>query len=142
MTVKEYLSQAFVLRKLINAKESRIQDLRDRQQSLGGALSDVKVQTSIAQDPVGNVTAALLDLIAECRQDIERLLETQREIELTIKMVERSDLQLVLFERYVNLKRWEDIAADNNYSWDTVHRKHRAALVWIEKSVWNRTQHL
>lgn len=142
MTVKEYLSQAFVLRKLVRAKESRIQDLRERQVSLGGALSDVRVQTSIVQDTVGSTTAALLDLIAECRQDIEELIRTQREIELTIKMVGRNDLQLVLFERYVNLKNWEDIAADNNYSWDTVHRKHRAALAWIEKSVWNRTLHL
>ena len=140
MNVKEYLSQAFLLRKLINAKKSRIQDLRDRQQWLGAALSDVKVQTSIAQDPVGNVTAALLDLIAECQNDIEKLLEIQSDIEATIEKVERSDLRLVLYERYVNLKRWEDVASDNNYSWDTVHRKHRAALAWIEKSVWNRTQ--
>ena len=128
MTVKEYLSQAFVLRKLINAKESRIQDLRERQQSLGGALSDVKVQTSIAQDPVGETTALLLDLINECRRDIERLLSIQKEIEVAIERVERSDLRLVLYERYVNLKRWEDIAADLGYTTRRVWQLHGEAL--------------
>ena len=131
MTVKEFLSQAFMLHKLINAKEERIQNLRDRQLQLGGALSDVKVQTGPAQDPVGEITAVLLDLIDECRHDIDKLLKVQQEIAATIEKVERSDLRLILFERYINLKRWEDIAADNNYSWRTVHRKHGEALAQV-----------
>lgn len=135
MTVKEYLSQAFVLNKLINAKKSRIVNLRDKQYLLGGGLSDVKVQTSTAQDALGNATAEVLDLINECEKDIIRLLDIQKEIEATIEILNLSDLKLILFERYVNLKRWEDIAADNNYSWDTVHRKHRRALVILEKSI-------
>lgn len=128
MTVKEYLSQAFTLTKLISAKESRIQNLRDRQQQVSGTLSEVKVQTGTTGDPVGEITAALLDLINECRRDIEKLLAIQQEIAATIEKVERSDLRLILYERYINLKRWEDIAADNNYSWNTVHSKHRQAL--------------
>ena len=139
VTVKEYLSQAFVLRKLINAKESRIQDLRERQQSLGGALSDVKVQTSIAQDPLGEITALLLDLINECRRDIERLLSIQKEIEVVIEKVERSDLRLVLYERYVNLKRWEDIASDNGYSWNWVHTLHRRGLEAVKEGIETHT---
>ena len=135
MTVKEYLSQAFVLNKLINAKKSRIVNLRDKQYLLGGGLSDVKVQTSTAQDALGYATAEVLDLINECEKDIIRLLDIQKEIEATIEILNLSDLKLILFERYVNLKRWEDIAADNNYSWDTVHRKHRRALVILEKSI-------
>ena len=135
MTVKEYLSQAFVLNKLIKAKRSRIEDLRNKQYLLGGGLSDVKVQTSIAQDRVGDVIAELLDLIAECEKDIMRLLDIQKEIEATIETLTRSDLKLILYERYVNLKRWEDIAADNNYSWGAIHNKHRAGLLELEKNV-------
>ena len=80
------------------------------------------------QDPFGDVTSALLDLIDECQKDIVRFIEIQKKMEEVINSVEGNDLQLVLFERYVNQKRWEDIASDNNYGWDTVHRKHRLAL--------------
>ena len=139
MTVREYLSQASLLGRMINAKKSRIENLREKQYFLGGGVFDVKVQTSIAQDFVGDATADVLDLIDECQRDILRLLSIQRDIEETIETLERTDLRLILFERYVNLKCWEDIAADNNYSWNTVHTKHRTAIAALEKSEWNRT---
>ena len=122
----------FTLQKLIIAKEQRIQDLLTQQESLGGGLSEVKVQTSLPLDMVGTVTAMLLDLINERNGDIAGMLVVQREIEAMIEKVERVDLKLVLIERYINLKRWEDIAAHNNFSWNTVHRKHREALEKVQ----------
>ena len=36
-------------------------------------------------------------------------------------------------ERYINLKRWEEIAADNNYTWNyLVYRLHPKALEKIK----------
>ena len=128
MTVKQYLQQAFILQKLINAKKSRIQDLRDMQFFIRAAAPGIKVQNSAKADPTGDTAALLLDLISECRHDIKRLLNIQREIEIVVNSVNRPDHRLILYERYINLKHWEDIAADNNYGWDTVHRKHREAL--------------
>jgi len=138
MTAKEYLSQAFTLHKLITAKKTRIQNLRDMQHRLGGAISAAKVQTSRKPDPLGDITAQLLDSIAECQQDITQLLDIQREIEKVIDCMEREDYRLILYERYINLKRWEDIAADNNFGWDTVHRKHREALEKIPRFMLGR----
>ena len=131
MTAKEYLSQAFTLRRIIKAKESRIQDLRDRQQQVSSVLTGIKIRSG-ARDKAAEVTASMLDLINECQNDIERLLCLQSEMESVINKVERSDLRLILYERYVNLKRWEDVAADNGFSWNTVHRKHSEALKKVD----------
>ena len=133
MTVKEYLSQAFMLNRLINAKKARIQDLRDMQQWVGGTLSDMKVKTSKKTDKMAELTVNLLDLISDCTVDIRRLLAIQQEIEDLISAIAPSDCSLILYERYINLKHWEDIAYDNNYGWDAVHRRHREGLLLISR---------
>jgi hypothetical protein len=131
LTIKEYLSQAFKLDKHIKAKESRIRDLRDMQTRVSG-YSEVRVQTS-PTDTMAKLTAELVDLINECQQDIMRLLDIQREIAGIISTVKCDDHRLILYERYVNLKRWEDIAADNGYTWKWVHVLHNRGLAAVKE---------
>ena len=38
----------------------------------------------------------------------------------------------LLFERYVRLRKWEEICVLLNYSWQGVHKVHRRALVIVE----------
>lgn len=38
----------------------------------------------------------------------------------------------LLFERYVKLRKWEEICVLLNYSWQGVHKVHRRALVIVE----------
>jgi len=128
MTAKEYLQQAFILDKLIKAKKSHIQYLRDIQEWVGGTLQEVKVQTSLKKDPVGDVTDDLLDCIEECRQEITRLLDIQRELKGLIEQVPKDSVRFILYERYINFKKWEDIAEIVNYSVVHVHRLHRQGL--------------
>ena len=135
MTVKEYLKQAFILNKIIKAKQSRIQDLRETQSSVRTPNLGVRVQTSRKADPIGDITAVIIDLINECQKDIARLLDLQREIESLINRVERQDYRLILYERYVNLKRWEDIAWDNNYSLRMVHKLHGFGLNLLKECI-------
>jgi len=134
MTAKEYLQQAFTIRRLIKAKESRIQELRDMTERVGQSLSGdgVRVQTSPRRDPMGDLIATLVDLERECLDDYARLLALQSEIENAINSVERHEYRLVLYERYINLKRWDDIAEDNNYGYRHVYRLHDEALAVIE----------
>ena len=137
MSIKEYLKQAFTIDKLIRAKEKRIQDLRDRQESLGSSMSIVNVQTTFDKDRATDITVDLLDLIAECEVDIKKLLDIQREIKRLIDTVKRDDLRLILYERYINLKKWDNIAGDNDYSERWVHKLHGQAL----KSIKIKTVH-
>ena len=129
MTAKEYFKQAFTIHRLIKAKESRIQDLRDMLEHVGGMGQQIKVQSSPKSDPMAELVATLVDLIVECQMDYARLLTIQREIQQEIERVERADLRLILFERYVNLKTWEDIAISIGYTVRHVTRLHGQALI-------------
>jgi len=38
----------------------------------------------------------------------------------------------VLFERYINLRKWEEICVVLHYSWNGIHKVHRRALVMVD----------
>jgi len=98
----------------------------------GRIISGTRVQSSPKKDSMGDLIATLLDLIASYEADCHKLLAIQEEIAATIKTVSREDYRLILFERYVNLKRWEDISADNDYSEKHAYKLHNAALKMIK----------
>ena len=46
----------------------------------------------------------------------------------------------ILYERYINLRRWEDICVLVHLSWRQTHRLHRKGLQMVEKRALNGTQ--
>ena len=81
---------------------------------------------------MGDITEKLLDLEECCRKDIARIAKIQKEIESYIEAIPTIEHRLILYERYVNLKRWEDIAEDNHYSIKWVHVLHNRGLKMID----------
>lgn len=133
MNAKEYLSQTFTLYGLVRAKETRIQQLNDMRESVAGGLqTNARVQTNTKVDFIGDFTANILDAEEELRQDIAELFLKQQEIEKVIKEVKNPYSKLILFDRYVNLKNWENISADNHYSLKWVHVLHNRGLKEVE----------
>jgi len=129
MIIKEYLSQAFLLDKLITARQTQISELRDMRDSVGYTIRDVKVQSSpLVRDKMADLTVRMLDMIAEYEADISKLLDIKVEVRRLISNIENPTHRLIMEERYINLKRWEDIAEDNNYSWQWLHKIHKKAL--------------
>ena len=134
MDVKEYLSQTFTLNCFIESKKSRIQRLRDMCEVVtGGIQPNRKVQTNLKRDPVGELTAKILEAEETCLEEIIRLMSLQHEIEMLIESVPHPDYRLILQERYVNLKSWDDIVENTSYSTKWVHVLHRRGLDAIEK---------
>ena len=41
----------------------------------------------------------------------------------------------VLYQRYVNLRKWEEICVILNYSWNGIHKAHRRALAIVEDKI-------
>lgn len=132
MSTKEYLLQAFILKNLIKAKRSRIQELRDRQTWVGAMLSEVNVKSSPKHDRMGDLLATILDLEEECLKDVVRLQDIEIEIKNLIEAINNADCRLILYERYINLKRWATVAIDAGYSERQVHNLHEQGLRLIE----------
>ena len=139
-TSKDYLSQAFTIDRLLKARRSQILELEERRLAIGSmVISDDKVQTSVDASKFNHLSDLYIDLIAEYTANEQRLLELKREISDVIDALRNPVHRLIMFERYVNLKRWERIAADNNYSYDyLVNTLHRKAL----REVKNMLEHV
>jgi len=132
--MKEFLSQAFTLQRLIKAKETHIQQLHSMRENVSrGLQTETKIQTSRKQDPIGELAVKILDSEKECRLQIAEMIRIQNEIKSTVENVKKAEYRLILYERYVNLKNWDNIAEDNHYSVKWVHVLHKRSLEFLEK---------
>lgn len=125
--LKQKLRSAFVLQKQIEAEYVELQNLRDN-------ASRITPQYSLAPGGGGNgqrienAMAKIVDMGNILQSDIERLMVALGEIRQLVALVDDPVLKLVLHKRYLCYQKWEQIAADLNYSWQWLHKMHGRAL--------------
>jgi len=115
LTVKEYLKQAFTINKLIKARESQIADIRDKLSYISPIPQVDRVQSSPMPDKMAELVAELADAKSAYCDDVKRLSDMKAEIKQVIDKIDDPVHYLIMFERYVNLKRWDDIATYISY---------------------------
>lgn len=127
ITPKEYLMQASRIDRRINIKIDQIASLK--------ALSE-KATSTFSNMPKGsrnihskeNIITKILDLELELEQDIIEFLDIKRDIFIRIKAIGNADLEMVLEERYLCLKSWDDIAKVMKCGVDNLYKLHHKAL--------------
>ena len=82
-----------------------------------------------------NVIAKILDHESEINADIEKLVDTKREIVEALQRVPVIEHKTLLELRYICGKTWEDIAAEMMYSVRNIHRLHSDALYEFGKII-------
>ena len=132
-TAKEYLSQLYRLDNLINIKQLELESLKSISTSISVNSDSERVQTSIKQDKIGDIVAKIIDLNNEINSDIDKLVDSKKEIMNLIDKVSCDDLRYILYLRYFHFKTWEKIAVDMNYSYQWVHKLHSRALREVDK---------
>lgn len=70
----------------------------------------------------------IIDLETEINAEIDKLVEKRKEIEGIIRMVEDSTLRTLLEYRYINGKKWEEIALMMGYDYRYILKIHGKAL--------------
>lgn len=140
MTAKQYLRQVRRLDNLINAKLEQAEELRGTVMRITQNLDAVKVEKRSFNDKTGTLIAKIVDLEKEINKDIDKLIDLKAEIVSKIDKIENQDYRLILTLRYLNFKKWEQIAVEMGYSYQWVHRLHGRALIEFEKV--DRSLHL
>ena len=134
MSIKEYLKQyrkeAVDINKSIKAIEERIQTLRAMQERVSSNISIVNVQKTPNNDRIADISMKILDLENKSLLKIEKLLDLQEEkgIEILIDTIDKELLKTIMYERYINLKKWKDVAKGVNYSESYVKELHGEIL--------------
>ncbi len=133
MTAKEYLNQAWNIDQRINGKLTQASRLRDMTTHITQVLSDMPKNASHDNHKMEEAVTRLMDTETEIDESIDRLVDLKIEIMNAIWQVEDVGCRLLLEQRYINFKSWEDIARDMNVSVRWVHKLHAKGLELIEK---------
>lgn len=125
--LKKKLRSAWVLQKQLECNYVELQNLRDNAGRITPAYSLAPGGGGTGQR-IENAMVKLADLETENSLDIEKLVEALAEIRQLITLVDDPVLRLILHKRYLCYQKWEQIAADLNYSWQWIHKMHGRAL--------------
>lgn len=134
MTAKEYLSQYRYINININNKIAQQERLRELATCVSPS-SDGCGHNSGVSDKVGSLCAKIADLDAEINAEIDKLVDMQKDIMQTISRINDERLRVILTERYIGCKTFEQIADDIHYSYMQTFRLHGQALVAVQNVI-------
>ena len=128
MTAKEWLIRARKMSGRLRAlQESKAQAFaRATNAVIGGS-------ERVSGGEPADKHAAYAELSLSVDRQIEKLEQVRAEILQVIGQVEDNTLATLLTEYYVNDKTWEEVAAEQHYSWRQVMRLHGHALQIIRE---------
>lgn len=99
-----------------------------------------RVTTKLTHEPKGgsfgdslsDIVSSIMATQEEINRNVKRMYDCMRDIENAIAVLTPREAYLMRL-RYLDLKTWESICVDMNYSWKHIHRIHSAALKKLEK---------
>ena len=138
MKAKEYLGNLRTLKTKLDQKQTQLVELAMARGNIGSFdYSTERVQSSGSGNQVENDAIKLLMLESKIRDDIiEYELEKDKTIREIHRLKNHEHINL-LFKRYVEFKRLEEIAVEMNYTYQYVRELHGHALQEFETTYTN-----
>ena len=130
---KDYFAQIRKTDRLIQRLKGTVATLRSGLTSQSYELKPDKVQSSGAKNPLESTMIKILDLERQITARIDELATMRNDTFSMIKNVPDLDQQNILIGRYIQLKEWDDIAAELSFSPIWVLKLHGEALLEFYK---------
>lgn len=126
---KDYFAQIRKTDRLIQRLTDTVNTLRSGLTSQSYELKPDKVQTSGAKDTLGETIVKIMSLEEDINARIDELVDMKQEAFTMINRIPDLDQQNILIGRYIQLKKWEDIALELNFSIQWVYELHGKGLL-------------
>ena len=133
MGIKEYLNQAHRLDQRINSKLDQIASLHDLATKATVTYSDMPRNPNKGKSKLEDTIVKIMELEEEINRDLDRLVELKGDITHLIKRLDSHEYQILLEQRYLCFKSWEQISVDMGYSIQHTYRLHDEALTELNK---------
>lgn len=130
---KDYFAQIRKTDRLIQRLTDTVNTLRSGLTSQSYELKPDKVQTSGAKDTLGETIVKIMSLEDDINARIDELVDMKQEAFTMINRIPDLDQQNILIGRYIQLKKWEDISEELNYSMQWVFELHGKGLLAFAK---------
>lgn len=132
MTAKEYLKQYEYAVDRVRRYEEEYQNELTLIDSIRSASdNDGLPHGSGISKPTENKAVRLADKSLRLVEARLRAVEVRQEIFDLVDSIDGIEGD-VLYQRYINLRKWEEICVLLHYSWNGVHHIHRRALALVE----------
>ena len=132
MTAKEYFNRIRFISAGLRVKEQELQQLESD-------LYAIRSVDTSRERIDGGIPVSMADKVARIRdmqivinKEWDQLLDLRKEARDQIMQLEDGRFRAVLTERYLNNKRWEQIAVDMNYTYRNIIKIHGKALQQFE----------
>lgn len=132
MTAKEYLSQAYRIDQRINAKLEQVDRLRALSRKSTVSYGGERVSHTRNVASMEDTIIRLMEAEERLNREIDRFVDTKREIQQTIDLVADADCRLLLEFRYLAMKRWIDVAGEMGICRAYANRLHEKALAMVD----------
>lgn len=130
MTAKEYLRQVGRINAKIKRLTKQRDDIRADMYSIGSpaGMDTERVRTSMAGDKMLRLIGAVDDLEREIVEELCQLTRLKGKIYRQVESLDDERYKTILFDRYILLMSWEQIAVDMGYQIKWVYKLHGNAL--------------
>jgi len=134
MDARKYLSQARLLNNRIRSYENELEYINTIALGPSGPSygpNKVKQAPSL-EAPFVRYIDKIMELEKIIHDEIGKLIELKQEIARAIAEVGDAKLEIILRERYINCRNWEDIAIELAYSQVYLYKLHQKAIKLIK----------
>ncbi len=132
MNTKEWLRRGWRLNERINDLREEKERMFELATGTTGRLSQDNIHSS-GGNPSEAKMIKYTEYSVKLENMIDELIDIKNELVDTIKNVEDTRLQRLLFLRYLEFEPWEKIACKMNYDYRHVLKLHGKALFEVEK---------
>ena len=135
MTAKEYMEQARYLDMQINSKIEQVRSLNELATRVTTVYSDMPHSPNRNTSRMEETIAKIIDLESEIDRDMDALVDLKREIMRVVNSIESAEYRTILEMRYLQFKKWEQIALQMSTDLRWVYRMHGRALNEVQKII-------
>ncbi len=133
MTAKEFLSQAYLLDQRIKSKSEQIQSLNELAAKCTTILTGMPGSADHGGSTMANAVCKIISLQNEIAADMDRLVQTKKDIVDVIGKVNDVKFRILLEKRYLCGETWEEITLSLYHNRRWVLRLHDKALDEVQK---------
>lgn len=131
--IKSLLYRSWTVQELIESDSELRQRLRSAANKITPTLSQAPCHGS-DQDKLSGIVAKMVDLDSKIQEEVNELVMAIAINKEIINGIPNDKHRLILQLRYLNKKRWEDIAVMMEKSWQGIHKLHVRALISAKKT--------
>ena len=128
----DILSEYFYLCVRVENKKNDVNEIRDCLENISPHITDMPRGGKVSQDGISDLISELIEREKLYIKQYIKANNAKERLERAIDNIEDVRYKTVLFGRYIDRKKWEQIAVDMNYYIRHIHRLHEEALTVIK----------